>query len=157
MDFAALHETKPDELFRAWIALLESQRKTMDAELREVFSLSCEKGWRAIRDEASFHLKDRPEQFGEFLDKLSALPGHYERAMVAFLHRIKDRQGATLFYHADSRTGLSVRGFPRSPHQFMTMGAPNWHGASGITSIELKAELRGGDFRRVCGPSPLSR
>ena len=85
VDFAALSETQPDKLFQAWLEIPESQRNAMDAELREVFSLSCEKGWCAIRDEASFHLKDSPAQFEQFVEELSALAGHYERAMVTFL------------------------------------------------------------------------
>jgi hypothetical protein len=116
LDFAALSEAKPEDLFKAWLELPEPQRHAMDAELREVFSLSCEKGWCAIRDEASFHLKDRPEQFGEFLDKLSVLAGHYERAMVAFLDYSQYWQGATLFYHADSLSYWRKRkGLPSHP------------------------------------------
>lgn len=116
LDFAALSETKPDDLFKAWLELPEHQRHAMDAELREVFSLSCEKGWCAIRDEASFHLKESPEQFTEFVEKLSALDGHYERAMVAFLDHSKLWQGATLFYHADSLSYWRKRkGLPSLP------------------------------------------
>ena len=76
----------------------------MDAEFREIFALSCEKGWCAIRDEASFHLGGEPERFAEFMEKFSALPSHNERAMVAFLDHSECWQGATMFYHADSLT-----------------------------------------------------
>lgn len=41
-----------DELFAAWLDLPESQRHEMDAEFREIFELSDEKGFRAILDEA---------------------------------------------------------------------------------------------------------
>ncbi len=54
-----------------------------DAEFREIFVLSCGKGWSAIRDEAEGQLRGRPELLGGFAEKLSALPGHAERAMVA--------------------------------------------------------------------------
>jgi len=40
LDFSALKETKPDELFEAWLALSEEQRKPMDAELFD-FSPVC--------------------------------------------------------------------------------------------------------------------
>lgn len=51
LDFAAMKETKPEPLFEAWLELPEDRRNEMDAELREMHALSCEKGWCAIRDE----------------------------------------------------------------------------------------------------------
>ena len=48
LDFSDLDETKPDELFNAWLQLPEQQRKLMDAQFQDIFELSCEKGCRAI-------------------------------------------------------------------------------------------------------------
>jgi hypothetical protein len=113
VDFTSLGETQPAELFNAWLELPESQRNVMDAELQQIFDLSCEDGWCAIRDEANWHLQDTPEQFAEFVEKLSALPSHYERAMVTFLDHNDYWQGATLFYHADTLSYWRKRkGFP---------------------------------------------
>jgi len=102
--FAALKETRIEPLFEAWLALPEGQRNTMDAEFREIHALSCEGGWCAIRDEAGWQLRENPEQFAEFMEKLSALDGHVERAMVTFLDYPQMCKGAKLFCHAD---GLS--------------------------------------------------
>ncbi len=55
-DFVAMSETRHDELFAAWLALPEAQRNTMDAEFRDIFEMSCEKGCHAILDEAKWHL-----------------------------------------------------------------------------------------------------
>ena len=55
--FSANNEVKPDELFNAWLALPDSQRKLMDAEFRDIFDLSCEKGVKAIIDEAGWHMQ----------------------------------------------------------------------------------------------------
>jgi len=55
LDFAAMKETQPDELFTAWLQLPDSRRNEMDTEFRVIFELSCEKGFRAIRDEAHWH------------------------------------------------------------------------------------------------------
>ena len=55
-DFAAMSETRHDELFAAWLALPETARNAMDADFRAIFELSCEKGCRAILDEAQLHL-----------------------------------------------------------------------------------------------------
>jgi len=102
LDFGAMKETQPDGLFAAWLALPEIVRNQMDAEFREIFELSCEKGFRAIIDEAEWHLlRDATARSG-FVEKLGGLPNHYERAMVTFLEHKVFWKGATLFYHADS-------------------------------------------------------
>lgn len=44
LDFSAMKETKPDELFDAWLKLSDDLRNTMDAEFLEIFEMSCEKG-----------------------------------------------------------------------------------------------------------------
>lgn len=51
LDFSAMKETQPDELFAAWLTLSDSQRNKMDAEFHEIFELTCEKGLIAIIDE----------------------------------------------------------------------------------------------------------
>jgi hypothetical protein len=102
MDFAAMKEGKPEELFVAWLALPDKQRNAMDAEFREVFEMSCDKGFGAIIDEATWHMQEEQEALVSFIGMLSALSSHYERAMITYLdHNILWR-GATLFYHADT-------------------------------------------------------
>jgi hypothetical protein len=101
LDFAAMTETQPDELFSAWLYLPDAQRNEMDAEFREIFELACEKGFRAIIDEAEWHLHD-PAARTSFVEKLAALSNHYERAMLTFLDHKPYWKGASLFYHADS-------------------------------------------------------
>ncbi len=102
LDFESLKETQPEALFAAWLELPENQRNAMDAELREIHALSCEKGWCAIRDEAAWQFREAPEAFAEFVEKLAALDGHPERAMMAFLDYPDFWKGATMFYHADT-------------------------------------------------------
>jgi hypothetical protein len=102
LDFAILKETQPDDLFTAWLALPETERNTIDAEFREIFAMSCEKGLHAILDEAEWHLRDTPEKHTKLVETLAALGNHYERAMVAFLDHTKFWRGAALFYHADT-------------------------------------------------------
>lgn len=57
---------------------------------------------RAFTWEASFHLGGEPERLAEFMEELSGLPGHGERAMVTFRDYGKYWQGAMMFFHADS-------------------------------------------------------
>jgi hypothetical protein len=104
LDFAAMKEGKPDELFSAWLELADSQRREMDMESQEIFEMSCEKGFRAIIDEAGWQLQDDQDGLISFIEKLSALPNHYERAMITFLDHYEFWRGATRFYHADSLT-----------------------------------------------------
>ena len=86
----------------AWLALPDSQRNAMDAEFRDIFEMSCEKGFRAIIDEASWQMREDPDDLMSFIEMLSALPNHYERAMITFLDHNTFWRGATLFYHADT-------------------------------------------------------
>ena len=102
MDFAAMKEGKPDELFAAWLDLPEKQRNTMDAEFRDIFEMSCEKGFQAIIDEADWQMRKAPEALASFIETLSALPNHYHRAMVTYLDHIDYWRGASRFYHADT-------------------------------------------------------
>jgi hypothetical protein len=102
MDFATMKEGKPDKLFQAWLALPGNQRNKMDAEFRDIFEMSCEKGFQAIIDEAKWQLQEDPDAVKTFIEKLSALSNHYERAMITFLDHINFWRGATRFYHADS-------------------------------------------------------
>ena len=59
LSFAAVKEGEPDSFFTAWMLLPESERTPLDAELRDIFEMSCEKGFRAILDQApvSRHLR----------------------------------------------------------------------------------------------------
>ena len=74
----------------------------MDAELRDISELSCEKGFRAIIDEAAWHFANDPEAHTAFVEQLATLANHFERAMTTFLDHHDFWKGATLFYHADS-------------------------------------------------------
>jgi len=102
LDFGAMKETKPDALFDAWLALPEDDRKAMDAEFQDIFELSCEKGFRAILDEARWQMQAEPDKLTDFIETLSALPNHYHRAMVTYLDHCECWKGATRFYHADT-------------------------------------------------------
>jgi hypothetical protein len=99
---ADIEEAHPEELFAAWLELPDTQRNGMDAAFREIFAMSCEKGFRAILDEAAWHLEAEPGAYTELVEKLAALANHYERAMVTFLNHAEFWRGATLFYHADT-------------------------------------------------------
>ena len=102
LDFSAMKESKPDALFAAWLALPEAQRHAMDMEFQEIFGISCEKGCRAIIDEAEWQLRETLDAYAAFIEQLAALPNHYERAMVTFLDHHHFWKGATRFYHAET-------------------------------------------------------
>lgn len=102
LDFAAMKEGKPDALFVAWIALPSAGRDELDAEFRDIFSLSSEKCFVAILDEARWHLREDQESMLSLVEKLSALPNHFERAMTVFLGHPEFWKGALRFHHADT-------------------------------------------------------
>ncbi len=115
LNFTTMKDTQPDELFTAWLALPDAKRKGMDAEFQGIFEMSCEKGFRAILDEAEWHLREEPGARAEFVEKLAVLANHYERAMVTFLDHASFWNGATLFYHADTLSYWRKR--KNLPHQ----------------------------------------
>jgi hypothetical protein len=102
INLSAMKEGKPDELFKAWLALPDNQRNKMDAEFRDIYEISCEKGFRAIIDEAEWQMQEAPDDLKAFVEKLSALSNHYELAMITFLDFNNLWGGATRFYHADT-------------------------------------------------------
>lgn len=102
LNFAAMKEAKPDALFDAWLNLPENERKAMDAVFQEIFELSCEKGFRAIIDEARWQMQAEPKKLADFIEGLSTLPDHYHRSMTAYLDHGECWKGATRFYHADT-------------------------------------------------------
>jgi hypothetical protein len=115
LDFEAMPEARHERLFEAWLGLPDGDRSPMDAEFREIFELACEKGFRAVLDEAKWRLRDDAAALREFVENLARLPGHFERAMTVFLDHRYFWRGATLFYHADTlpywrkRRGLPTR------------------------------------------------
>jgi hypothetical protein len=105
LDFGAMKESQPDELFVAWLLVPDSMRNEMDSEFRVIFELSCEKGFAAIRDEARWHFIDQQRDslgYTTFVEKLASLSNHFERAMLTFLDHKMFWKGASLFYHADT-------------------------------------------------------
>ncbi len=123
VDFGAMKEGKPEELFTAWLALPEHQRNAMDAEFREIFEMSCDNGFKAIIDEANWHMEEDPEALKSFTEMLSALANHYERAMITYLDHNNLWKGATLFYHADMLPYWRKR--KNLPHQSAAVDDPS--------------------------------
>jgi hypothetical protein len=114
LNLAGMRELKVEPLLDAWQSLPDEERKAMDAEFREIYDLSCEKGFCAIRDEAGFHLRESPEALAAFVEKLATLEGHFERAMVTFLEYPQFWKGATHFCHADTLSWWRKRkGLPK--------------------------------------------
>ena len=77
LDFSALKESQPDALFAAWLPLPDHQRNALDAECQEIFEMSCEKGFRAILDEAEWHLAHDADARRTFVEKLAVLSNHF--------------------------------------------------------------------------------
>ena len=68
LDFAGMKEGTPDALFEAWRDLPDTQRNPLEAGLRQIFDMSCEKGWLAILDEARWQFGADPEAFTSPID-----------------------------------------------------------------------------------------
>lgn len=142
LDFASMNEGKPDPLFAEWQALPDTERNPLDAELRQIFDMSCEKGWLAILDEARWQFGVESEEFATFSERLSALSSHYERAMVTFLDHHACWKGATRFYHADMLSHWRKR--KNFPHQRAAVDAASLRELADLISQYFRhAEGRG--------------
>ena len=151
-DFSALKDGKPDALFAAWLLLSDSSRNAMDAEFRDIHELSCEKGFRAILDEAKWQLKESPDALNNLVETHSALPNHYERAMITFLDHNEFWKGATRFYHADTLPYWRKR--KNLPHQPAAVDNASLQELAGlIRSYFHNAEGRGNN----CVVEPFRR
>jgi hypothetical protein len=104
IDFKNMKESKPEELLQAWLNLPEKQRNDMDAILQDIFELGCEKGFIAIVDEAKWQMESEPEKLKCFVETLSDLLNHHDRAITTFLDYSECWKGAMRFYHADTLT-----------------------------------------------------
>ncbi len=100
--FEKMKEGNPDELVTAWLTLPDHQRSKLDTECREIFEMCCEKGVKAIIDEARWQYHSDENNLSAFIEMLSGLPNHFHRAMTTYLDHIECWKGATRFYHADT-------------------------------------------------------
>ena len=98
-----MKEAQLEALFAAWLELPEVKRNEMDADFSEIHALSCEKGWCAIRDEATWQFRQEPDAFTAFVERMGDLDGHSERAMVTFLDFPPQFwKNAMYFHYADT-------------------------------------------------------
>ena len=71
----------------------------MDTAFRDIAALSCEKGCRAILDEAAWHFATDRAAHAAFVEQLASLANHFARAMTTFLdHPACWRRAARFFY-----------------------------------------------------------
>ncbi len=126
LDFSAMNETKPDELFTAWLDLPKARRKPMDAEFRGVFELSCEKGCRAIIGETHWQLRADTDARTEFIEALSSPPNHYHRAMVAYLDHPECWKGPPASTtQTPCPTGVNASTWATTPRRLTTPASGN--------------------------------
>lgn len=102
LDLARVPEARPDPWLAVWDQVPERQRPEMEADFRDIYEMSCEKGALAFCDEVRFHLRDQPDLADAIIQKQAERESYYERAMVAFLDHIGYWRGATRFAHADA-------------------------------------------------------
>ena len=85
----------------AWLKLPEERQRTLEAEVREIFELSCEKGTWAILDEARCRWRDNPDGLTAFIETLSSQPSHAHRALSICLDDPECWRGATRVHQPD--------------------------------------------------------
>ena len=86
-------------MLAAWGELPERQRRELEAEFRQVFEMSCEKGIRTLLDEARWCWPEGSRELEVFIGTLSSQPGHFHRAMAALLEHQECWRSAVRSYH----------------------------------------------------------
>ena len=87
--------------FAAWLELPQERQRALEAEFRQIFEMSCEKGTWAILDEARLRWRDDPDRLTAFIETLSSQPSHFHRAMATCLDHRECWRGATRVRHAE--------------------------------------------------------
>jgi hypothetical protein len=103
IDFG-VKERDIDAIREAIIALPESNRQQIEADFRDIDALASERGFRAMIDEAAWHVRNNPQQHGhdhDLTQRLANADGEHERAMWVFLNRRSYWHGAMRFFEAD--------------------------------------------------------
>ncbi len=152
LDIAALPEPQPDALWVAWLTLDDTQRHAMDTAFRDIAALSCEKGCRAILDDAAWYFSTNQEAHAAFVEPLASLANHGERAMTTFLDHPACWRRATRFYHADALPAWRKR--THLPHVPAAVDEASLQElAAGMSSYFRRTEGRG----TRCVVEPLRR
>lgn len=94
-DFSDISETKIEPIYQAWLTLPDSQRGEMERDFREIDTLACEGGIKAIIDEAEWHGENVAETLSEQGD-------FHQKAFWVFLERPQYWPAASAFCRADS-------------------------------------------------------
>jgi hypothetical protein len=130
-DFTKLKEGNPDTLCAAWLKLPAEKRNRMDAQFQEIFAMSCEAGTKAIIDEARYWtVTVNGGPIEPFIDWISGLKNHYDRAFQTFLKYPNYWIGATRFHYADTLSWWRKR-----------KGLPSVSAQSDKASLNQLAEL----------------
>ena len=104
VEFDTLKEREIDAIQEAIIDLPEADRQKIEADFRDIDALASERGFRAMMDEAAWHVRNSPQQHGHDYDltqRLAKADGEHARAMWVFLNRKDYWHGAIRFFEAD--------------------------------------------------------
>jgi hypothetical protein len=104
VDFDTPKEREIDAIQEAITALQEADRQKVEADFRDIDALASERGFRAMTDEAAWHVRNNPQQYGHDYDltqRLANADGEHARAMWVFLNRKDYWRGAMRFFEAD--------------------------------------------------------
>lgn len=140
LDLTTLPEAKPEPWLAVWEKVSNASRPDMEADFRDIFSMSSEKGAAAIYDELLWQMNEQPGAAQAIVDKLASLANHFERTMVVFLDHKACWRGATRFNHADTLTSWRKR-----------KGLPKLDASVDDGSIKQLSDLIGKYFQRTEG------
>ena len=105
IDFGS-RETSIVELLAAAVRELgDLELQKVDADFRDIDVIASERGYRAMMDEADWHIRNNPAKWGHDHDlrqRLAIMENDHERAMWVFVNRPPYWRGTLRFFQADN-------------------------------------------------------
>ena len=105
IDFGSLETSSVEPLAEAVRALVDAERQKVDADFRDIDAIASERGYRAMMDEADWHIRNNPTKYGHDRDlrqRLAIMENDHERAMWVFVNRPAYWRGTLRFFQADN-------------------------------------------------------
>ena len=105
IDFGSLETSSVEPLAAAVRELGDAERQKVDADFRDIDAVASERGYRAMMDEADWHIRNNPatcRQDHDLRQRLAIMENDHERAMWVFVNRPAYWRGTLRFFQADN-------------------------------------------------------
>ncbi len=145
-----LAQTEVDEIFAAWQALAEEDRRTIEIVLHDVSEMANEDGVRAIVEEAV------RQENQELIDDIEGYDSRHDKAVWTYIKAPNVWDAAVRFARADvmsrGATGLSGSTFQPKRRMWATQRLGSWRSHSRPSSWRIRLAAASAKSSITSGP-----